>query len=832
MAKKKKTQKKQANNDLQSSQPPVQNSKDDKKMTDLQKNSHQEQLNRLKEKDPEFYKFLESEDQSMLNFDANADDELLTSDEEADVDEDVHQIPQRLEVASDDEDFEDSSDNEEDEAKIQIKKQKKQQIVVDKKMIKNWEKLLTTENSSINCLREVLEAYHGCLARIDADDQEGGKKKKSQKDRTQKPSHKYKVVTDTAFNSLINLCMQHVPRSLDTILQYDSKGCVLNKKGKVSLPSSCKRWSNIRNTLREYLDDVLTLTLAIVGASETEVFLSHMQIMLPYYLSFPKVCKKLARLLIKLWSTSDDGSVRINSFRCLYRLVNLDKKRMYENVLKQCYLSYVANSKFTSPTLLPMINFMQVSFCEVCAIDSDATYRFAFLYIRQLAVHLRKAIVENNKETRKAVYNWQFVHCVALWCRVLSKLHPNPTLQPLIYPLIQVALGMIELVPTPRFYPLRFHVVRNLVKLGNCTNVYIPLLPFITAPLLLQDFKKKQLGTSLKPLSFDCILKLSNSQIKEKSYRDSTMDHIYDLLMTYFNSHAHTIAFPEMAVPTIVILKKYAKNCKSPQYAKMMRRVVEKVEENMKHITKERSKVTFAVTDDQWVDSWESNIKTDGVPFNKHYEVYEKKRMREHTQQIADKDRNVEEKLPTINRDLFMNAESKEADRIEFDQLFNAGEEGDLERDFESALKKKADPTKKPKISKRKPEESGLDEDEDFSDDNEDQFDEEDEAEESDGDESEVSMDSDIPLTSDDEEEEVVQEKPKASKNNKQKASPTKKAVTKKTPASEVKSKKAKKIDQQDEPTNKKSKISLDEDEEGGESDGSDVVQDFDISQF
>merc|ERR1712183_1202402 len=140
-------------------------SKDDKKMTDLQKNSHQEQLNRLKEKDPEFYKFLESEDQSML-----------TSDDETDVDEAVHQIPQRLEVASDDEDFEDSSDNEEDEAKIQIKKQKKQQIVVDKKMIKNWEKLLTTENSSINCLREVLEAYHGCLARIDADDQEGGKK--------------------------------------------------------------------------------------------------------------------------------------------------------------------------------------------------------------------------------------------------------------------------------------------------------------------------------------------------------------------------------------------------------------------------------------------------------------------------------------------------------------------------------------------------------------------------------------------------------------------------------------------------------------------------------
>ena len=50
------------------------------------------------------------------------------------------------------------------------------------------------------------------------------------------------------------------------------------------------------------------------------------------------------------------------------------------------------------------------------------------------------------QETLHIVYNWQFIHSIGLWTRVLSALYPNHTLQPLIYPLIQVALGSIEWV--------------------------------------------------------------------------------------------------------------------------------------------------------------------------------------------------------------------------------------------------------------------------------------------------------------------------------------------------------------------------------------------------
>lgn len=61
------------------------------------------------------------------------------------------------------------------------------------------------------------------------------------------------------------------------------------------------------------------------------------------------------------------------------------------------YVGYIANSKFVSPKSLPGINFMRQSLTEMFSINEAISYNHAFLYIRQLAIHLRNAVTLKKK---------------------------------------------------------------------------------------------------------------------------------------------------------------------------------------------------------------------------------------------------------------------------------------------------------------------------------------------------------------------------------------------------------------------------------------------------
>lgn len=200
--------------------------------------------------------------------------------------------------------------------------------------------------------------------------------------------------------------------------------------------------------------------------------------MLPMIVSYSSVVKQVFKKLINLWGIADE-TVRVVAFLCIVRLINNEQQNNLDMILKSMYMTYVQNSKFVSPSTLPMINFMRRSLVEMYSIDLNVSYQHVFMYIRQLAIHLRNAITVKKKENTQAVYNWQYVNSLKLWGNLLGVNSNKSQLQPLIYPFVQVCLGTINLIPTVQYYPLRFHLTELLIEFSNSTQVFIPIMPFL-----------------------------------------------------------------------------------------------------------------------------------------------------------------------------------------------------------------------------------------------------------------------------------------------------------------------------------------------------------------
>lgn len=95
-----------------------------------------------------------------------------------------------------------------------------------------------------------------------------------------------------------------------------------------------------------------------------------------------------------------------------------------------------------------------------------------------------------------------------------------------------------------------------------------------------------------------------------------------------------TIAFPELVVPIVVVLRKALKSAKSPSHSKnvlgkdvgVVKGLVERIEESSKWVEERRSKVRFGPGMLGEVGEWEESLNVDETPLAKYLKVQRKAR--------------------------------------------------------------------------------------------------------------------------------------------------------------------------------------------------------------
>lgn len=500
---------------------------------DMELDTHKGDLDALAETDPEFYKYLKEHDAELLDFEEDLD--LAEVAELSEAEETPKEKRKKVKKCQNDEEQEADAGAGEDGSEVTIA------------LVKKW-KTAMSEQHSLRAMRQAVLAFRAA-AYINSGD---GKEQK------------YSIPSPEVYHQLLSLVLEHVPTVLAHHLPAKE-----STTGKVRIATDSKKYRTLTPLLKSHATSVQYLLENLSDGPTIKLTLSSLVPLLPYLLSFKKVLKALINTTVNIWSDpSSTEAVRITAFLLIRRLAVISDASLRETVLKTAYQGIVKGSRKTNTHTLAGINLMKNSATELWGLDPDIGYTTGFIYIRQLAVHLRTSITHPTKDSYKAIYNWQYTHSLDFWSRVLSN-HCSPAtttkpqssspLQPLIYPLVQITLGALRLIPTPMYFPLRFQLTRSLLRLSRATNTYIPLGPSLLEVLTSPELSKPPKASTLKPLDFATALRAPKSYLRTRVYQDGLGAQLAELLAEFFGCWAKHIAFPELVIPPTVLLKRWLK---------------------------------------------------------------------------------------------------------------------------------------------------------------------------------------------------------------------------------------------------------------------------------
>ncbi|KAJ2686345.1 Nucleolar Complex 2 protein [Coemansia spiralis] len=541
------------------------------------------ELEAVSKKDPKFLEFMKKNDPSSLAI--LEDDDEGSEDEEGDEEE------------AEEEQDEDAAMSDAEEP------QSSDATVVTSKMLEDWEKDIT-ENQSLKSLKRLLLAFYSA-SHMESENESA-------------PQTPYRIEGMRIFNKTVTASIRAVPKA------FNYYAPIVNDK---VAQKSGKKWGIAQVLIKSYLVSLLELLKQMSDPAMIQYLIKESERMIPYFVCFTRYTREFVKELLRLFgSASVDDGVRILALLSLRRLVSLSPPEVADIALKGIYLTYVRNSNVKTIANLTTIQLMRNCGVELYGNDANASYQHGFVYIRQLAIHLRNSMQLRSKESFRAIYNWQFINSLNFWTEVLAtycgdRAEEQPqfcaTLESLVYPLTQIILGVARLVPTAKYFPLRIHCISQLLRLSSATGIYIPILPMIIEVLESPEFlSRRPINSTLKPLSLDSQLKAPKEYEHTRVYLEIVLESVFGLLADAIAAQSVRIAFPEWVVPAVLQLRRWRKRAGKSwsRFSKQLQGLLEKIDQSSLMVVQQRNKVDFGPANLTGANQFMSDISIDATP--------------------------------------------------------------------------------------------------------------------------------------------------------------------------------------------------------------------------
>jgi len=557
------------------------------------------EMNKLGKTDPEFEKFLQQNEDSLLDFEA-----------------------------------EDNSD-EEDVAEEEQPENKEGSVEVTNAFLDKLEQGAFNSHG-IKPLKKLLSVYNSACHMFDSDQSNGGDKRKM-----------YHIESSKIFDRVMMMTLTQCHEEFSYHLVGEGSQDPSDKKdGKKSNDKDegdegdtsdvdedtplnpkkimrSKRWAETKGSLQSFFKSTVNVLMEGKDPEHLTFILKALGKYIPFLTPMPIMAQNLLRTLTSLWSAPLDSSVdyqvvRLNAFIRIRQMAITQPYPFIEDCLKKTYLSYAKRAKYGTSaavtSVLPTLTFMGNCIVELYSLDFHSSYQHAFIYIRQLALHLRGAMQKKTPEAFQVVYCWQYIHCLKLWtavlaqsCKMSKNLEVNSSsdaklLHSLIYPLTEVIQGVMRLVPTTRHLPLRLHCVRYLQQLASASEKFIPTTAVLLETLELKEImmkpKRDKSREASRGIKLPIIIKLpKENALRSLEQLEACVSEIFLLLNREVDLYRYSPGFPEFTTLICQRLRKFTKLTRNGRWRAYAKGCIELCQRYAQLAKSERTKLKEAPKD-------------------------------------------------------------------------------------------------------------------------------------------------------------------------------------------------------------------------------------------
>ena len=550
---------------------------------------HREELQKLEEMDPGFFDFLKQNDSSLLDFGAGDEEE-----DDEDLDEESEEDNESEEEAGDD--MEEEEEDDDDEPK------ERPLVPVTAELLKSTTSSAVRGNFA--ALKKLLAIFRAACV------PNGGKDVSSENlgddDDEKQVISQFQIPSADIYQLVMNSVLEEAHKAFYAILDFKA-----DRITRTSLESLSKhpKWKKMQLLVLSFYKSYMMVLGSVARGSNAravsdqndenspaEVAVYLMQAVVPYVpllTPLPRLSKALLKILLYIWAegpnpTEDTQSLRARAYLRIRQMAMQLPGAYAEECFRCLYLTFTRVTKTFTEFNAASIQFMIRCVVELYQTDILQAYQQSFLYIRQLALHLRTAVLKKTSENVRQVTSWQFLNCIRLWTRVLCALPAEDELGALAFPLSQVIYGVMALAQSVYLLPLRFHLISCLQLLAAHCQFFIP-----TAQRLLEILELPELGTKTTTTTevaprLQFLVKFPADSVSRTNVRDAIVLESITLLRHDAEVYRFHVGFPEYSYLTTRKLRAFAKSSKVSKWRDMARTTASLLESYATEVKKHR----------------------------------------------------------------------------------------------------------------------------------------------------------------------------------------------------------------------------------------------------